>query len=78
MMRQMASVKQPTYMQLVRSAVEPVFDDSYGFDPNRAVKLRDGKDVTLVTTGYMTQFTLKAADELKKAGIWQTCCTTRR
>jgi transketolase len=69
MMKQMASSKQPTYMQLIRSVVEPVFDASFSFDPLRASRLRDGKDITLVTTGYMTQFTLKAADELKKSGI---------
>jgi len=69
MMRHMAKSKQPTYMQLVRSVVDPVFDESYSFDPYRAVKLRDGGDVTLVVTGYMVQFTLRAADELKKSGI---------
>ncbi len=40
MMKHMATHKQPTYMQLVRSEVEQVFDDSFSFDPQRATVLR--------------------------------------
>lgn len=69
MMRHMAAQKQPTYMQLIRSKVKKVFDEGVTFDSNRAVRLREGKDVTLVSTGYMTQFTPAVADELAKEGI---------
>jgi transketolase len=68
-MRHMAVHKQPTYMQLIRGKVGQVFDDSITFDPNKAAILREGSDVTLVSTGYMTQFTHQVADELKAAGI---------
>ena len=43
--------------------------NDYEFDPNRAKVLREGGDVTLVTTGYMVPFVLTAADELAKEGI---------
>lgn len=68
-MRYMAGNRQPTYMQLVRSKVPKIFDTEYAFDPGKAVLLKDGRDVTLVSTGYMTQFALSAADELARQGL---------
>ena len=69
MMKYMASHKHPVYMQLIRPKVGKIFDDSYVFNPEKAVVLREGKDVTLVSTGYMTQFTPQVAAELEKKGI---------
>lgn len=69
MMRHMAGLKQPTYMQLVRSQVDKVMEDNYTFEPGKAVVLRKGTDVTLVSTGYMTQFAVKVVDQLKAEGI---------
>ncbi|NLF70491.1 MAG: transketolase family protein [Candidatus Anammoximicrobium sp.] len=68
-LRYMASTRQPTYMQLVRHQVAKIFDTEYAFDPERAVPLREGRDVTLVSTGYMTQFALPVADELRREGV---------
>ncbi len=68
-MRYAAANTQPTYMQLVRPKVGGVFDESYSFDPNRAVTLREGSDVTLVSTGYMTQFAVKVVAQLAAEGI---------
>ena len=69
MMKHMATNEQPTYMQLVRPTVTPVFSEDYIFDPNKAVVVREGKDVTLVSTGYMTSFAKTAAEELAAEGI---------
>jgi transketolase len=68
-MNYMASHKQPTYMQLIRPAVGKVFDETYTFDPDKAVVIREGSDVTLVSTGYMTQFTTKVVEKLNEEGI---------
>lgn len=68
-MRHMAGVKQPTYLQVIRFQVPGIFDDNYVFDPHRAKTLRRGNDVTIVTTGYMLHFALRAADELAKDGV---------
>lgn len=68
-MRHMAVSGQPTYMQLIRSQVPKVFDTEYAFDPEQAVLLRDGRDVTLVSTGYMTQFAVAVTDELAREGV---------
>ena len=68
-MKYMATEKQPTYMQLVRSQVTPLFDQNHAFNPEKAVQICEGSDVTLVSTGYMTQFAKEAAEELKKEEI---------
>lgn len=65
----MASTKQPTYMQLIRGTMPQVFDESYQFDPYRAVVLKPGNDVTIVTTGYMTPFVIAAARRLGNEGL---------
>ncbi len=38
--------------------VPGIFDNDYVFDPNPAKVMRQGEDVTLVTTGYMLPFVL--------------------
>ncbi len=68
-MRYMAESTQPTYMQLVRMVVPQIFNEHYRFEPGKAALLREGSDVTIATTGYMTQFCLKASEELSKKGI---------
>jgi len=68
-LRHMAAEVQPTYMQLIRSKVPAVFDDSYAFDPDTAVHLSRGHDVTLVSTGYMTHFARQAVGRLRELGI---------
>jgi transketolase len=69
MMRHMAQATQPTYMQLVRPKVGKVFGPDCTFEPGKAVLLREGADVTLVSTGYMTQFAAQVADTLAAEGI---------
>lgn len=69
MMKHMAANAQPTYMQLIRSKMGQIFDESYQFDPEKAVVLREGGDVTLVATGYMTPFALQAAEQLQAGGV---------
>jgi transketolase len=46
-----------------------IFDRSYRFEIGRAVKLCDGGDVALISTGIQTPRTLEAADKLKAQGI---------
>lgn len=68
-MKHMAGNIQPTYMQLLRSRLGRVFDDDYTFDPGKAVRIREGQDVTLVSTGYMTQFTAGVVESLAQEGL---------
>jgi len=68
-MKDMATRKQPTYMQLIRGTMPKVFDESYTFDPTRCAELYEGEDVTLVSTGYMTSIALDASRQLAEEGI---------
>ena len=67
--RAMAQSPHPEYMQLIRPQLPAVFDASYRFDPDKAVVIREGADVTLVATGYMTHFALEAATALAAESI---------
>lgn len=59
----------PVYMRLLRGVVPVVLDPSYTFEIGKAVKLRDGKDVGIVSTGFMTERALDAAEILAKRGV---------
>jgi len=56
-------------MRLLRGSVPVVLDAGYTFEIGKAHKLRDGKDVGIVSTGFMTERALDAAAVLEKAGI---------
>jgi len=58
----------PVYMRLLRGAVPKVLDDGYRFEIGKARRLRDGKDVGIVSTGFMTERALDAAEALAKTG----------
>ncbi len=61
----------PAYMRLGRLAVETVTDSipGYSFEIGSAVKLAEGKDVTIIATGMMVQMALAAAKSLAGEGI---------
>ena len=65
----MAGRKQPTYLQLIRPRMPKIFDADFRFDPHRASRLREGRDVTLVSTGFMTHFALEVAQALSAEGV---------
>lgn len=69
MMKHMANNYQPTYMQLVRPKVSQVFDENITFAPGRAIRIMEGADVTLISTGYMTRHAKSAAETLVEKGI---------
>ena len=60
----------PGYMRLGRLAV-PVINDrpDYKSELGKGVVLREGKDVTIVTTGLCVGYTLEAAEKLAAEGI---------
>lgn len=59
----------PVYIRMGRLNVPVLFDDNYDFQIGIANTIRDGKDVTIASTGLMTAEALKAAEELEKEGI---------
>lgn len=63
----------PVYMRFGRLAV-PVFNDpeTYKFEIGKGIKLRDGKDITIVATGLMVYEAIEAAKTLEQDGIQAT------
>lgn len=59
----------PVYLRIARDAYPVIFDDSYKFEPGKALVLREGDDATIVATGIMTHTALAAAEELAKEGL---------
>ena len=60
----------PVYMRLLRGNVPVVLDEyDYSFKLGQAALLRDGADVVVISSGFMTMRALEAAKALKADGI---------
>ena len=60
----------PVYMRLLRGQVPDVLSEyGYEFEMGRAKTIRDGSDVLIVSTGFMTMRALDAATALEKDGV---------
>lgn len=60
----------PVYLRFGRLAVEQIFDENtYRFELGKGVRIRDGRDATVVATGLMVPYALEAARLLEKEGI---------
>jgi len=59
----------PVYLRCIRCDTPVVFGEDYKFEWNKGVTLRDGKDVTIVSTGMMTPVALSATNILVNQGI---------
>lgn len=68
-LRWAAAYDGPCYVRLVRDATQRLFDDSYRFELGKAVVVREGRDVTLISTGSQTPRVVDAADLLAADGI---------
>jgi transketolase len=59
----------PVYLRLARDAGPDLFDPSYRFEVGRVIRLRDGSDVLIVSTGTQSARCLAAAEILASMGI---------
>jgi transketolase len=67
---QIAAHAGPVYMRLLRGNVPLVLDEyDYTFELGKAKLLRDGKDVLMISSGFMTMRSLEAAEALRKDGV---------
>ena len=63
----MADHKGPVYMRLLRGNVPLILDEyGYQFELGKAKLLRDGPDVLIISSGFMTMRALEAATALEK------------
>ncbi len=68
-LRWAARYEGPCYVRLVRDATQRLFDASYEFVFGSAVVVREGRDVTLISTGAQTPRVVDAAELLAGRGI---------
>ena len=58
----------PFYLRFGRFAC-PVVTEGHKFEVGKGMQLRDGKDVTIIATGFMVHLALEAAETLAAEGI---------
>lgn len=67
---QIAAHQGPVYMRLLRGNVPLVLDEyNYKFELGKAKLLRDGQDVLVISSGFMTMRSLEVADQLRADSI---------
>lgn len=59
----------PVYFRITRYDVPELFPNDHKFEWGKGIVMKEGKDVSLFSTGVMTHFCLKAAEILDKQGI---------
>jgi transketolase len=59
----------PAYIRLTRQASPRIFDADYRFDLDKAVVVREGSDVTLISSGVQTTRVYEAAEILAGQGV---------
>jgi transketolase len=68
-LRWAAAYQGPCYVRLVRDPTQRLFDESYRFALGKAAVVREGRDVSLISTGAQTPRTVDAAELLAARGI---------
>ena len=58
----------PVYIRIGTNKEPEIYERDYDFTVGKAVTLRDGRDLTLMSTGSVAADVLKAADELTAVG----------
>lgn len=64
-----AKADRPIFLRISRHAVPATTPENTAFEVGKAIQLRAGKDVALLTTGIMVKPALDAADILQRHGI---------
>lgn len=62
----------PVYLRLSRAAVPVVYDENMKFEIGKGITVREGSDVTIITTGTILSKALEAAEKLEAQGIKAT------
>jgi transketolase len=61
--------KGPSYIRMNRLTTPAINNEDYDFKFGKAVKIREGEDLTIVATGTMVSEAVKASEMLKKENI---------
>jgi transketolase len=65
----LAGIKTPGYLRAGRPAVPILYPDGCDFRLGKAIRLRDGKDLTIMANGLMVSAALNAAEQLAGQGV---------
>ena len=69
LIQQMVDLQGMFYMRLLRRQPVQVYEYGSTFDIGKGVVLRDGSDVTVISSGILVHESLKAADSLQEKGV---------
>ncbi len=69
LIKKSASHKGPVYVRTGRSKSPYIYNEKTDFQIGKAIRLRQGKDITLIATGLLVFEALEAAEILKEKGI---------
>ncbi|MDO8662343.1 MAG: transketolase C-terminal domain-containing protein [Candidatus Omnitrophota bacterium] len=64
-----AQINGPVYIRLATGGTPKVYEKDYDFQVGRGVVLREGRDLTMISTGSILLEALQAADQLKAEGV---------
>jgi transketolase len=64
-----AEYEGPVYLRFGRPGWPNFTDTSQSFEIGKALKLREGHDISIIATGHMVWIALKAAEELAMQGV---------
>lgn len=67
--RALVEYEGPCYLRLGKAGEPTVHEGPVDFRLGRAIRLREGRDVTLISTGGMLKTTVDAADRLAREGV---------
>lgn len=67
-----AEYEGPVYLRLSRAAVPVVYGDDMKFEIGKGIKVKEGKDITIITTGTVLSKAIEAAEKLEAEGIHAT------
>ena len=67
--KKLAASEKFSYMRMIRKTFTTVYADGSDFEIGKGVTLREGKDVTIISSGIMVDVALQAEEALKAEGI---------
>ena len=59
----------PIYLRLSRAAVPVIYNENIKFEIGKGIVVKEGTDITLISTGTILSKVIAAAEELKTQGI---------
>jgi transketolase len=64
-----AQLDGPVFLRLATGGTPKIYGEDYDFKVGRGVTLREGKDITIISTGGILFDVLRAVDEIERIGI---------